>query len=743
VTESKEQTTRAASTAHNPEAERVLIVSNRLPISVSREGGSLTVTKSAGGLAAGVARVHNASGGLWIGWSGLSESLPADEEKSLQEQFAALRVVAVPLSSGEVKCYYEEYSNGILWPLFHYLIGQLPPEVQGFETYEQVNQRFADAVVANYQKGDLIWIHDYQLMLVPQMIRQKVPEARIGFFLHIPFPSSEVFRTLPYRERFIQGLMGADLIGFHTAAFMRHFSSTLLRSLGVGTEVDQVSWEGRSVLLGVFPMGADADKFDQLGRDPEVMREASALTSGGKTKILLGVDRLDYTKGINRRLLAFERLLLEHPELGEQVRLVQVAVPSRENVEAYQELREEIDGLIGRIHGTFATPSWVPIHYIYRGLPEKEIAALYRAADVMLVTPIRDGMNLVAKEFVATRSDERGVLVLSEFAGASAELPESLVVNPFDQRAMADAYYRALTMGEEQQQSRMQAMRRRVMRFGVQRWADAFLAKLRRGDDRPHPVEATLSAEGVQRLVRRISSAERLVLLLDYDGTLTPIVDRPELAKPNEELRNLLKRLADRPNTDVHIVSGRSRDDLLEWLGDLPIFLHGEHGLWRRPPGEAGYSDELGRDLDWMKPAAEILQEYADRTPGCFVEAKPAGLAWHYRLADPDFGPVQANELRLHLTQLLSNEPLEILPGDKVIELRSHGVNKGRVVALAAAEAPDALCVAIGDDRTDEDMFAALPPGGIAIHVGPSQTRAPHRIGKVEDVHAALRMLVD
>ena len=724
---------------------RVILVSNRLPVSVIRRDGNISLERSSGGLATGLGHVHDqGGGGLWIGWPGYSDPLDTAEQEKLAFQYSELRVVPVALSAEEVERYYEEFCNGVLWPLFHYLIGQLPPDVHGFELYETVNRRFADAVVAQYQPGDVIWVHDYQLMLVPQMVREQLPGARIGFFLHIPFPASDVFRTLPFRERLLQGLLGADLIGFHTAEYMRHFASSTLRILGVATDVDSLRWEHRSVRIGVFPMGVDAQHFSQVAATPAVEEQVRALRNGGKTQLLVGIDRLDYTKGIPRRLIAFERLLRDHPDLREKVRLIQVAVPTRSNVDAYQAFREQVDTMIGRIHGAFATPTWVPVHYIFRGLPEDEVVALYRAADVMLVTPVRDGMNLVAKEFVASRNDDDGVLVLSEFAGAAHELAEAVHVNPFDTTGMAESYARALTMPAEERATRMQALRRRVFGFNVYRWAELFLSSLGQGADEAGVSTRLLTEPTLRELVKQLTAADQLVLLVDYDGTLVPIADTPDLARPDTDVLLLLAKVAARPGTEVHVVSGRPRDTLERWLGKLPIYLHAEHGSWSRAPGETGLALDDSLPAPWRDKVLSILREYADRTPGTLVEEKPTGLAWHYRMADPEFGPLQANELRVHLTELLSNTPVQILSGRKVIELRQHGVHKGLVVAPILARHPDAMIVAMGDDVTDDDLFAALPPNAISIHVGGSgQARSTLRMRSPRDVRMLLRLIAE
>jgi trehalose 6-phosphate synthase/phosphatase len=718
---------------------RLLIVSNRLPITVRQSNGAASVERSTGGLATGMSGPHEQLGGLWIGWPGPLDGLTAEAQADVERRLAELRLAAVPLGPDEIARYYEGYSNAVLWPLFHYSVARLPQEVRDFETYRAVNERFAAAVVERHRPGDLVWIHDYQLMLVPELVRERIPDARIGFFLHIPFPSSEIFRLLPQREEILEGLLGADLVGFHTAAFVRHFSSSALRLLSARTDVDRIEWRGRSVRLGVFPMGIDAARFSEVARSPEVVASAEGHRAGG-AQLLLGIDRLDYTKGITRRLAAFETLLHRHPELREKVRLVQVAVPSRENVEAYRELRDEVEAMVGRLQGEFATASWSPVHYLYRSIPEAELIALYRAADAVLVTPLRDGMNLVAKEFVAARPDGDGVLVLSEFAGAAAELSEALLVNPYDVERTSRTLHRALTMPADERRTRMAILRHRVMTYDVHRWARSFVACLERTPATADGRELSpLSA--LRAAIARARAAPRLALLLDYDGTLVPFAPTPDVAAPDPDLLALLRRLAARLHTEVHLVSGRKRETLERWFGSLPVGLHAEHGFWTRPPGGAWAGAEVTVS-QWREPVIAILRDFAERTPGSLIEEKTAGFAWHYRGAEPEFGSAQAKELSLHLATVLSNVPVEILPGDMVLEIRPHGIHKGRAVAQVLARSPpDALLLAFGDDRTDEDLFAALPDGSIAVHVGGSPSRAQLRVRDVGQARELLAWL--
>lgn len=718
---------------------RLLLVSNRLPVTIGLAEGQLKVTPSAGGLATGLSGAHQESEGLWIGWPGDISRLDSRQQEELAAKLEAMRLSPIYLSSQEVAGFYEDFSNRVLWPLFHYLLDHLPLGAGGWEVYRQVNQRFAEAVARQYRKGDLIWVHDYHLCLVPGMLRALLPAARIGFFLHIPFPTSDVLQALPWRNALLEGLLGADLVGFHTFSYARHFGSALLRLLGVSPEVDRVQYRGREVRLGTFPMGIDAGSFSELAQSPRVLQLAGEIRRQFEgQRLLLGVDRLDYTKGLRRRMLALERLLEREPSLVGKLKLVQIAVPSRTSIEAYDEFRQEVDEVVGHLNGAHSTIGWAPVHYLYRGFSREELVAFYRAADLMLVTPLRDGMNLVSKEFVASRPDERGVLLLSELAGASAELGEAVLVNPYDVDELGQHILRALSMSEQEQRIRMRALRWRVFAGDVHQWVKSFLDALEETGARAEGRPRFTSPAELAELRGRILARPRL-LLLDYDGTLVSFGNVPRLVGPDPSLLELLGRLAELPQTAVHVASGRDRETLEAWFGQLPLGLHAEHGAWSRGRPDQPWIRFGEIPREWKEKLRPILEVYSRRTPGSFLEEKSAALAWHYRMADPELGQLRANELTHLLRATFANAPLEVLQGEKVVEVRPHGVNKGLVVGPAMALAgPEATVVAVGDDRTDEDMFAALPPGGIAIRVGAEESRAPYRL---EDVAAVRRFL--
>lgn len=726
---------------------RLLIVSNRLPVTVKRERGELVIVPSAGGLATALRGPHERGDSLWIGWPGDASRFDGGAREEVEKKMETIRAKPVYLTRTEINKYYEGFSNGVLWPLFHYMTDKVQREAWRYwNTYVEINRRFADAVASCHQRGDLIWVHDYQLTLVPAMLRRRIPDASIGFFLHIPFPSSEVFRILPWRAEILEGMLGADLIGFQTYSYARHFSKSVLHVLGIETEEESFRYGNRVISRGAFPIGIDAAAFERMASEPGVVAEMEAIRNecGGR-KLIIGVDRLDYTKGLPRRMLALGTLLEAEPALRDKIRMIQVVVPSRTQVESYELYRRQLDEMVGRINGAHSTLNSAPVHYLFRSVTERQLVALYRAADVMLVTPLRDGMNLVSKEFVASRIDEDGVLVLSEFAGASAELVEALQTNPYDLERFALTIKRALTMPAEERQTRMRVLRRRVFAFDCYRWARSFIEALdsiRREAKVPQGVSQPAE---LTELAERIMKARSRLFLLDYDGTLVPFAETPELAAPDPQLKELLRLLAMKPRTNVHVVSGRQHETLERWLGALPIGLHAEHGYWARNARSKRWEPLHHQSVEWKQQVLPLLESITEQTPGSLIEEKTAGLAWHYRMADPELAASQAHRLRRLLDNMPDDLPIDVMVGSKVIEIKMKGTDKGVVVSRILGEQPvdEPLVVAFGDDQTDEDLFAALPPGGISIHVGPAQSLATYRLADSGEARSFLRRLVE
>jgi trehalose 6-phosphate synthase/phosphatase len=727
---------------------RVIVVSNRLPVTIDVEANAIDVRPSSGGLAAALRSVHARGDSLWLGWPGERPRMGARQQRELDLILAGLRAMPVHLSRDEVRGFYERIANGVLWPLLHYLADPLPTTIEGWEVYRAVNEKFARRVAELVEPTDLVWVHDFHLALVPKMLRELVPDARIGFFLHVPFPPPELFAIFPPRAEFIEGLLGADVVGFHTSSDVRAFTGAARQILRLDARYDGVSVEGRAVAFGAFPIGIDAQHWSELGSDDAVLRRAEEIREGA-AHVFVGIDRLDYTKGILRRMLAFERLLESHQELRGLVRYIQVTVPSRERVEAFDGLRRRIDEAGGRVNSRFTTPTSVPIHRIHNSLSEEEVAALYRAADVMLVTPLRDGMNLVAKEFVASRNDGDGVLILSEFAGAGSELGEALHINPFDVDGVAETMHRALTLSADERRTRMAGLRSRIFANTVEAWADRYLAALGNGRER-RSARTPGSAENLSRVVAG-ARARGVLLVLDYDGTLVPFAPMPDAAAPDRELLELLDRLAARKGTRVFIVSGRRRDSLERWLGHLDVGLQAEHGLWSRHAGAADWQPTMAWSTDWKPRVRTVFEQFVEMTHGAFIEDKTASIAWHYRCASGDhtdglpFGEYQANELQMVLSDLLRNEPLEVLRGSKVVEVRPSGLHKGVGVPSMLGPERDAgeMILAFGDDATDEDLFGALSDGSLTVRVGDGPTSALYRVPSHEDVRRVLASLLD
>ena len=457
-----------------------VVVANRLPVDLTvAEDGTMSWERSPGGLVSALQPVMQSTEGAWIGWSGSPGEAPdpfdADET----------HLVPVPLSATEVADYYEGFSNDTLWPLSHDVISPPVYHRHWWDAYRRVNRRFAEAAADEAADGAIVWVHDYQLQLVPAILRELRPDLRIGYFHHIPFPPLEIFAQLPWRRQVIDGLLGADLLGFQRAGDAANFVRVVKRYTDLptrGTTITVPADGGatRQVRAAAFPISIDSSMFDQMARSPQVRARATEIRTdlGDPDVLLLGVDRLDYTKGIRHRIKAYGELLAEDRLWAPDAALVQIASPSRQNVEAYQQLRQEVEILVGRINGEFGRIGSSAIYYLHHSYPPEEMAALYLAADVMLVTSLRDGMNLVAKEFVAACVDDRGVLVLSEFTGAADELAGSLLVNPHDIDGLKDAIERAARMEPREQRTRMRKLRRRVLNDDVRKWSRSFLTAL-------------------------------------------------------------------------------------------------------------------------------------------------------------------------------------------------------------------------------------------------------------------------
>ena len=727
---------------------KTIIVSNRLPLQVSINKNKMGVTPSVGGLATGMKSVHAEGNGIWVGWSGIPEDeLSLELSKKVDAKIREEKCISVALSQQDIEEYYEGFSNRALWPLFHYFMEYTEFEQQEWEAYKRVNEKFAETILKHLNDGDTVWVHDYQLLLLPQLIKEKKPETTIGFFLHIPFPSYEIFRTFPWRKEILSGMLGADLLGFHTYDYERHFLSSVKRILRLDVNFNTISYQDRIITVDSFPMGIDYDKFHKAALDhnsqskekSELHKRLEEHTLEGK-KLILSIDRMDYTKGIPNRIKAFEYFLDKFPEYKEKVRLVMLAVPSRSNVPQYQKLKRETDELVGRINGKFATVSWTPIWYFYRSLPFDDLIDLYITSEVALITPIRDGMNLVAKEYVATRTKHDGVLILSEMAGASQEMNEALLINPSSFEDFAHSLKQALTMPLKEQQTRMKFLQKRLKRYDVEKCGYGIFKFTKQTKQHKDTVIAKkLTREYEQQLVNDFHQKKKKLLLLDYDGTLVGFKDNPQDAEPDKILFTLLDTLQEKEDTTLVLISGRDKETFQKWFGDKSYTLVTDHGVWLYQDKEWIALERL--KTDWMESIRPILETFVDRTPATFIETKNYSLAWHYRTADPELAKIRTIELNTVLTSMVANNNLSILKGNKVIEIKSSNVNKGRAVSRLLTQKSYDFVTVIGDDWTDEYMFEEAPEWAYTIKVGFAKTKAKYQIKDPTKVRELLEKL--
>jgi len=728
---------------------RLIIVSNRLPFTVRLSDDELRFDESAGGLVTGLSAFLDSykdhfpkrEEHIWVGWPG--NTIP-EEHKDRVRSMALSDYHAYPvfLTESEMEDFYLGFCNKTIWPLFHYFPTYTVYQEDFWQNYRRVNQLFCDALIELVKPGDTVWVQDYHLMLLPRLLRERFPGVLIGFFLHIPFPSFEIFRLLPPRWRHdtLEGLLGADLIGFHTYEYMRHFLQSVLRILGHEHHMGQISLPNHVVKAETYPMGIDFQKFVETSGDPVTQQERADVQKNlSNFRAVLSVDRLDYSKGILHRLEGFERLLEKYPDFREKVVLIMVVVPSRIGVQQYELMKKQIEEYVGRINGKFGSISWMPVIYQYKHLSLHPLVALYGVSDVALVTPLRDGMNLIAKEYVASRVDMSGVLILSEMAGAAKELGEAIIVNPNDRDQIAEALKEALEMPLEEQKRRNQIMQERLRRYDVIRWATDFVNQLAEMKQVQAQFTAKLLTPATKKQIgERFLRAGQRLLFLDYDGTLVPLMRRPYLAVPTQPLLMLLRALSSEPRNTVVLISGRDRATLERWFGGLPIGVVAEHGIWLRDK-EKNWQMLSQYATNWKTRLLPVLQQYADRLPGAFVEEKEHSLVWHYRGADPEQARPLAAELTDHLVHFTANIDIQVLQGSKVVEIRNAGVNKGNAALRWLSTGQFDFIIAIGDDWTDEDLFAALPDSATTLRVGLTNTRAQYNIPNSAEVLELLR----
>lgn len=720
---------------------KLYIIANRLPVKAVARQDSFTFTRSEGGLATGLDSLQGSFEKHWIGWPGVCVNAK-EEREEIRRQLEVMNFHPVFLSDEQYRDYYEGYSNSTLWPLCHYFFSYTLVKQDFWKAYKEVNRLFCEEICKWVGPDDWVWVQDYQLMLLPGMLREERPALHIGYFHHIPFPSYELFRILPERAEILKGLLGADFIAFHTHDYMRHFISAAERVMHVGFNLDEVQVGHRVVRVDALPMGINYDLYHHSSYLPKVWQEVEKnRLLFGKHKLILSVDRLDYSKGILHRLHGFETFLEQHPEYHGKVTLAMIIVPSRDHVESYAGLKTKIDETIGAINGHYSTMNWTPVCYFYHGFSFEELAAMYFVADVALVTPLRDGMNLVAKEYVATKLNNPGVLILSEMAGASVEMTGALQINPNDTDQIAQAICKALDMPYEEQMERIEKMQEIISTQTVNKWAANFITEWK---DTIEKTRYLLGKKVTPNLTRQIgawyANSRKRLILLDYDGTLAAFCDRPEEAVPTPELIAMLKQLCADPANHVVINSGRDHQTLEKWLGDLPVSFAAEHGACYKEEGVWHQNTVIPQ---WSEGILSILNMFVSKTPHSHLEVKDTALAWHYREVDSWLGELRAQQLVRALVSICLQQNLQILQGNKVVEIKSPDYTKGSEVKRLLQQDSYDFILAMGDDTTDDDMFRALPDTAITVKVGSTSEYARYNLEEQKEVLPFLARLVE
>jgi trehalose 6-phosphate synthase/phosphatase len=729
--------------------KRLILASNQLPVSIVTNKKDYHIRKTDEQTISGLQDFYEAYHPVWVGLTGFeNRDFSPREMGALEQKLIPFNCIPIFPGSKDLNQYLHGFARNTIWPLFHYFTEHVTYSEVWWRAYVKINNLYAQRILQIINDGDILWIHDYHLMLLPQMIREQKPGISIGLFNHVPFPSFEIFRLLPWRLEIIEGMLGADLIGFQTYDFVRHFMSSVRRLTGVDSMFNRISLGERTLKVDVFPKGINYDRFRNKALSihsgqvkSSVIQEEMKLfkESGQLEKLILSIDKLDYTKGIPQRIRAFERFLQTYPEYLGKVSLIIQAIPSGETSDSFYNLKSKVDELVGRINGNYGTITWTPVRYLNQQFSMDERIDIYSLSDIALILPLRDGMNLVSKEFVSSRHDGTGVLILSELAGASKELHEALLVNPNNLDQIAEAIREAIEMPVEEQVRRNKVMMQRLQRYNIHRWASEFMKSLE-GVKEIQQVRLTrkVNTTRMHQIIDTFREKKKRILFLDYDGTLSWFRENPEDARPDDQLYTILKGLTHDKKNTVVIISGRDKETLGRWFDtEWNISFIAEHGVWIREPGAEWHMFEQ-IDNEWKESVQPLLEYYVDRTPRTFIEHKNFSLVWHYRNADPDLGMQRAWELKDELRTLTSNLNLEIMDGDKVLEIKYSGINKGRAALQKMGNTRYDFIFAVGDDWTDEYTFEAMPEGAYTIKVGTKTTNASFYIESIELVREML-----
>lgn len=656
---------------------RCLIVSNRLPLNYDTK--SQTFTPSPGGLVSAIMGLDAKKIGQEFHWLGL---MTDDVEEDLLQQlrktkFDDMTCHPIIVPKNAYNSYYNKYCNNVIWPLFHYERNLVQYSPSGWRNYLHINKIVASAIAKFAQEKDTIWIHDFHLMLVPGFLKELRPELKVGFFLHIPFPSSEIFRELPQREKILKSLASCDLVGFHDLSYLNHFKSSMSRIIGE----DYITHTEKK--WGVYPISIDTPRFKRMADDLRTKQKLAEFLEHKKdSQWILGVDRLDYIKGLILKLRAYRDFLKKNPDQVGRVQLIQVVIPSRTDVPEYQQLKDRIEQLVSSINGEFGTPTYMPVQYLYHSVDNFELSALYQVSDVLFISSRRDGMNLVSLEYVVSQMEDfEGSILLSEFAGAHSTLSYAISINPWDIEKTSKKINEALISPQEVRSARMKPMIEFLEQYTSSDWARIYLRDLTK-EIVIKEKSRIITSDGLMNWMKRLAN-KKVLFFCDLDGTLLPIAPHPSQVILPEETAKTLEFISQNKNFEFVIISGREKEFLQRYFIDRNHhFSFGAcHGAYIYDKKDSKWQDLIiGDSLKWKETVEEILKLYTQRTPGSFIEDKGHALTWHFRSSPSQFAEFLANKLYNELEENLQAYPVQVVRGKKVIEVKSIHANKGSFI---------------------------------------------------------------
>lgn len=725
----------------NDDSGRMLFCSGNLPFSVRKQKNGFSITEQPSGVGSAIGSVYGAYESLWFGNLEIPDTYKTQDRANLRKQLGTeLNCHPIFLGDRKFMTGHRQFCDRTLWPLCHYRPESCQFKEDSWHDYQRYNKAYYDALKPHIHSKDTVWIHDHQLLLLPALIRKDFPEVAIGFFLHTPFPSFELFRLLPWRIEILQGMIGADLIGFHIYEYTRHFQSTLFRILGHETKLGSFITDQRLIHTDAFSLGVDFNSLAALRKTQECQNSIDRLSEIiGKRRAILSVDRLDPSRGINEKLDAIESLFQSHKDYARRAvfLLRTFGTPHDTDAAAY---RKHIAARIKTINRKYGTASQAVILHEHGQSAREQMAALYNVSDILLVGSLRDGMNLIGKEYVAARNSDRGTIVLSEFAGGARELSEAIPVNPYDLHGTANAIAEAITMPVKKQISRFRRMKQRQRRNTALHWAVDFIEGLKSVKARQLAISShAFNHKTMVQVMTDYHQATQRLILLDYNGTLVPIPKDGRTKPPPSKLLDILALLGRNKHNRVVLITDNSQSMIDRWFKDTPVDLIACSDAAYRMDGEWTAYQELS--TDWRDDARPILEKYVVRTPGSYIDEKKYAMIWHFENAVKELGEVRSRELMEDLRSFTGMENLKINEGQRLIEIKNAETYKASMLKAYVGESQWEFMLAVGDDESNESMFQVLPPDAYTIRIGSSLTSARYNLADQARFLGYLRQL--